>query len=102
MFIPSIFSGILLDESSILKGFFSRTKQLIIDSFYKTPYRLAFTATPSPNDFKELGNHAEFLGIMSYTEMLATFLFMMEAIHHSGGLKSMANSLFGSGCVNGQ
>lgn len=78
-FDPSVFSGVLLDESSILKGYNSKTKRLIIDSFYSTPYRLAFTATPSPNDFMELGNHAEFLGVMSYTEMLATFFI------HDGG-----------------
>jgi len=67
------FSGIVLDESSILKDFSSKTCQQIIESFSQTPYKLACTATPSPNDFVELGNHAEFLNIMRYEEMLAMF-----------------------------
>lgn len=75
----SKFQGVVLDESSILKSFDGKTRDLIIDSFSRTPYRLACTATPSPNDYMELGNHAEFLGIMSYTEMLAKFFY------HDGG-----------------
>lgn len=67
------FNCVVLDESSILKSFTSSTRNLLIDMFQKTPYRLACTATPSPNDHSELGNHAEFLGIMSRTEMLATY-----------------------------
>jgi len=67
------FIGIVLDESGILKNFASKTRNEIIDRFGKIKYRLACTATPSPNDFAELGNHAEFLGIMSRSEMLATF-----------------------------
>lgn len=67
------FDAVILDESSILKSFTSSTRDLLIDMFQKTPYRLACTATPSPNDHSELGNHAEFLGIMSRTEMLATY-----------------------------
>ena len=67
------FKCVVLDESSILKSFTSSTRNLLIDMFQKTPYRLACTATPSPNDHSELGNHAEFLGIMSRTEMLATY-----------------------------
>jgi len=69
----SVFSGVVLDESSILKDFTSKTKQYIIDSYKNTPYRLACTATPAPNDYMELGNHAEFLGVMTRTEMLSTF-----------------------------
>lgn len=72
-FDPSSFVCVVLDESSILKSFTSTTRNLLIDMFQKTPYRLACTATPSPNDHSELGNHAEFLGIMSRTEMLATY-----------------------------
>lgn len=72
-FNPDKFSGIVLDESSILKSYTSKTKKYLIDAFKDTPYKLCCTATPSPNDFTELGNHAEFLGIMSRTEMLATF-----------------------------
>ena len=71
-FTASAFTAVILDESSILKSFTSSTRDLLIDMFQKTPYRLACTATPSPNDHSELGNHAEFLGIMSRTEMLAT------------------------------
>jgi hypothetical protein len=72
-FDASIFSGVVLDESSILKNFSSKTKQFIIDNYKKVPYRLACTATPAPNDYMELGNHAEFLGVMTRSEMLSTF-----------------------------
>src|SRR5690606_427320 len=65
----SIYGGIVLDESSILKNFEGATKQLILERFAKTPYKLACTATPSPNDPMELGNHAEFLDVMSRNEM---------------------------------
>jgi len=66
----SAFGGIALDESSILKSFMGRTKRDLVEAFAATPYRLAATATPSPNDTVELGNHAEFLGIMEPGEML--------------------------------
>lgn len=75
----SKFSGVVLDESSILKGRDSKTKNLIIQSFKETPYKLCCTATPSPNDHMELGNHSEFLGSMSYLEMLSMFFV------HDGG-----------------
>ena len=64
------FDGVVLDESSILKGQASKTKAMICERFKNTKYRLACTATPAPNDYTELGNHAEFLGIMSTQEML--------------------------------
>ncbi|RLD26266.1 MAG: DNA methylase [Bacteroidetes bacterium] len=67
------FSGIVLDESSILKNYNGATKQLIIDRFQNTPFKLACTATPSPNDDLELGNHAEFLNVMSSQDMRAVF-----------------------------
>ena len=73
------FSGVVLDESSILKNFEGATKQLIIDKFKLTPYKLACTATPSPNDPMEIGNHSEFLDIMSRNEMLAMYFV------HDGG-----------------
>ena len=73
------FGGIVLDESSILKGRDGKLSRLIIDSFSNTPYRLACTATPSPNDHMELGQHSEFLGAMSYLEMLAMYFV------HDGG-----------------
>lgn len=64
------FAGVALDESSILKSFMGRTKRALVEAFRDTPYRLAATATPSPNDTVELGNHAEFLGILEPGEML--------------------------------
>jgi DNA modification methylase len=90
----SLFSGIVLDESSILKNFEGATKKLIIDEFKNTPYKLACTATPSPNDPMELGNHSEFLDVMSRNEMLAMYFV------HDGGetakwrLKGHAVKLF--------
>lgn len=69
----SVFSGIVIDESSILKSFGGKTKEKIIDSFTKTPYKLACTATPSPNDEIELGNHSEFLNVMSSVDMVAKY-----------------------------
>jgi DNA modification methylase len=73
------YSGIVLDESSILKNFEGSIKKQIIENFAKTPYKLACTATPSPNDPMELGNHAEFLDVMSRNEMLAMYFV------HDGG-----------------
>ena len=90
----SIYSGIVLDESSILKNFEGATKKLILDLFSHTPYKLACTATPSPNDPMELGNHSEFLDVMSRNEMLAMYFV------HDGGetakwrLKGHAVKLF--------
>lgn len=75
----SIYSGVVLDESSILKGKGGKTSSYIIDLFENTPYKLACTATPSPNDHMELGQHSQFLGAMSYLEMLAMFFV------HDGG-----------------
>lgn len=72
-FDPRAFVGVVLDESSILKAFDGRTRTLLIESFAQTPYRLAATATPAPNDFTELGNHSEFLGVRTRAEMLAEF-----------------------------
>tara|TARA_R110002153_G_scaffold50989_3_gene143439 strand:+ start:3684 stop:5063 length:1380 start_codon:yes stop_codon:yes gene_type:complete len=68
---PTAFGGIILDESSILKSFAGRTRNTLMDAFKDTPFKLAATATPSPNDHTELGNHAEFLGIMRQQEMLS-------------------------------
>lgn len=67
------FAGVVLDESSILKNYTGKMRNQIIEMFKDTPYRLSCTATPSPNDYMELGNQVEFLGIMSRTEMLATY-----------------------------
>ena len=90
----SIYSGVVLDESSILKNFEGATKKQIIDNFISTPYKLACTATPSPNDPMELGNHSEFLDVMGRNEMLAMYFV------HDGGetakwrLKGHATKLF--------
>jgi hypothetical protein len=73
------FAGIVLDESSILKAYDGKTRTAIIEAFAQTPFRLACTATPAPNDYMELGNHAEFLGTLSRTEMLSTYFV------HDGG-----------------
>jgi len=75
----SEFSGIVLDESSILKNFEGAIKNTILEKFTNTPYKLACTATPSPNDPMELGNHSEFLDIMGRNEMLAMYFV------HDGG-----------------
>jgi hypothetical protein len=75
----SRFGGVILDESSILKSTDGHYRTRLIEACQSIPFRLAATATPAPNDFMELGNHAEFLGIMSYTDMLATFFV------HDGG-----------------
>lgn len=73
------FAGIVLDESSILKAYDGKTRTAIIEAFQQTPFRLACTATPAPNDYMELGNHAEFLGTLTRTEMLSTYFV------HDGG-----------------
>lgn len=78
-FNPNDYAGIVLDESSILKSYTGKFRTQIIESFRNTPYRLACTATPSPNDLMELANHAEFMGAMSRSEMLAMFFV------HDGG-----------------
>ena len=67
----SVFGGVVLDESSILKSFAGRTRNLLMDAFKVCRFKLAATATPSPNDHMELGNHAEFLGVMRQQEMLS-------------------------------
>jgi len=72
-FNPKHFVGIVLDESSILKSYTGKFRNTIIESFANTRYKLACTATPAPNDFMELGNHSEFLNILTRPEMLSTF-----------------------------
>lgn len=73
------FCGVVLDESSILKNYSGTIRTEIIEMFHNTPYKLSCTATPAPNDYMELGNQAEFLGVMSRGEMLSTFFI------HDGG-----------------
>lgn len=69
----SAFSGIVLDEASILKSQDGKTRQALTEAARTIPYRLCATATPAPNDFMEIGTQSEFLGIMTQVEMLATF-----------------------------
>lgn len=102
-FNPESFSGIILDESSILKGLDSKTRLLLTDSFASTPYKLACSATPAPNDFMELGSHSEFLNILSRSEMLATYFI------HDGGNTSKwrlkgarKRQILDVGCVMGR
>lgn len=68
---PSAFGAVILDESSILKSFAGQTRNRLMEAFAHIPFKLAATATPSPNDHMELGNHAEFLGVMRQQEMLS-------------------------------
>lgn len=75
----SKYAGVILDESSILKNFEGATRNRIIETFRRTPYKLACTATPAPNDYMELGNHCEFLNVMSRAQMLAMYFV------HDGG-----------------
>lgn len=92
----NLFSCIALDESSILKNESGKFRNELIEKFKTTPYKYAFSATPSPNDPMELGNHSEFLDVMGYNEMLAMYF------THDGGqtskwrLKGHAESIFWS------
>lgn len=93
-FIGNSFQAVVLDESSILKSFTSSTRNKLIDNFSKVPFRLACTATPAPNDHMELGNHSEFLGVMTRTEMLSMYF-----VHDGGNtakwrLKGHAEDVF--------
>ena len=78
-FDASRFEAVVLDESSIIKHHTSKTLALLLEAFAQTPFKLCATATPAPNDWTELGTHAEFLGICTQTEMLA------EYFVHDGG-----------------
>lgn len=78
----SIFSGIVLDESSILKNFTGVYKNLIIEKFKSTQYKLACTATPSPNDLNEIGNHSEFLDILDAQDMRSKWFVRDEGMNN--------------------
>ena len=88
------FIGVVLDESSILKSCTGAIRNQLIDSFIDTPYKLACSATPSPNDHMELGNHSEFLGIMTRTEMLAQYFVHDSSDTSKWRLKGHANNPF--------
>lgn len=72
-FDPADFAAVVLDESSILKALDGKTRRRLTEAFGDTTYRLCCTATPAPNDIAEIGNHAEFLGVMAHHEMLSAF-----------------------------
>lgn len=78
-FDTSRFGAVVLDESSVIKHHTSKTLQLLLEAFDRTPFKLCATATPAPNDWTELGTHAEFLGICTQTEMLSEYFL------HDGG-----------------
>jgi len=82
-FDTSHFGAVVLDESSIIKHHTSKTLQLLLQAFAQTPFKLCATATPAPNDWTELGTHAEFLGICTQTEMLAEYF-----VHDGGDTQS--------------
>lgn len=92
-FNPEEFCCVVLDESSILKAALGKMSNEIIDIFRFTKYKLACTATPSPNDYTEFGNHCDFLNVMSRTEMLATF-FINDAKEGQWRMKKHAESKF--------
>lgn len=93
-FDPSIFGGVVLDESGCIKHHDTKTFQALTAAYCNTPFKLPATATPAPNDWTELGTHAEFLGVCTRAEMLAEFF------THDGGdtsvwrLKGHAKQIF--------
>lgn len=93
-FDPAAFGAVVLDESSCIKHHDTKTLKTLLQAFGKTPFKLCATATPAPNDWTELGTHAEFLGICTRQEMLAEFF------THDGGdtsvwrLKGHARHIF--------
>jgi len=89
----SLFSGVVLDESSILKNFTGVYKNLIIEKFGYTNYKLACTATPAPNDLNEIGNHSEFLDVMDANDMRMRWFVRDEGMNNYR-LKGHAESDF--------
>lgn len=89
-----LYGSISLDESSILKNFQGKTKKEIIESFKKTKYKFCFTATPSPNDTMELGNHSEFLGQMKFKNMLSMYFINDMQTVQKWRLKGHAENIF--------
>jgi hypothetical protein len=89
------FGAVSLDESSILKSLHGSTRRALTEAFVNTRFRLCATATPAPNDHMELGNHAEFLGIMSGQEMLTRwFINDTASASQSWRLKGHARASF--------
>jgi superfamily II DNA or RNA helicase len=90
----SLWAGVVLDESGILKSFSGSTKTALVETFKATPYRLCCTATPAPNDHLELGNHSEFLGILPSHQMLARWFINDTSQFGSYRLKGHARAPF--------
>ncbi len=90
----SNFGGVVLDESSCIKHASSKTLQKLLEMFAHTPYKLCATATPAPNDWTELGTHAEFLGIRTNSEMLSEFFIHDAADTGEWRLKGHARKEF--------
>lgn len=93
-FDPSLFVGVIADESSIIKSYTGKVRNQLIDYFSNTPYRLSCTATPSPNDYEEMGNQAEFLGICTRSEMLSMFFINDTSDTGTWRLKKHAETKF--------
>ncbi len=81
-FVAKEFTGIVIDESSVLKSYSGKIRNAFLNNYHEVPYKLACTATPAPNDYTEIGNHAEFCGVMTRAEMLSMFFV------HDGGQTS--------------
>lgn len=90
----SMFGGVVLDESSILKSFTGPTKRMLCEAFSECPYRLAATATPAPNDHMEIGQHSEFLGVMPGPEMLSRWFISDQTTMGGYRLKGHAQDDF--------
>lgn len=90
------FGGVVLDESSILKSFTGTTKRALVEAFKNTPYRMAATATPAPNDHMEIGQHSEFLGVMPGPEMLSRWFISDQTTMGGYRLKGHAQDSFWS------
>ena len=80
------FAGVVLDESGIIKSHDGKTRALLTEACAEIPWRLCCTATPAPNDYAELGQHSEFLGIMTAKEMLSMFFV------HDGSIRANDDS----------
>lgn len=84
------FAGVVLDEASILKDFAGATSRRLRERWSKTPFRLEGTATPAPNDYTELGQHADFLGVMRPPEMLSRWFIVDQSLMGRYRLKAPA------------
>lgn len=91
---PTCFGAVILDESSILKSFGGRTVTALIEAFERTNYKLAATATPSPNDYVELGQHSHFLDVMTQSDMLTRWFIKTQDKTQNWRLKGHAEKDF--------